>query len=126
MLKISQLLLLSECIHFVQQVILVYTVILNEHFFIQSLSDASTTDIFLKTWQQKKKMLKTSNFSVCHHMFSSIQLLYFHYKREFPNVFWYNFKVVFCRFVVCRKGLMLTNVFAINIYPLTNVNILTL
>ena len=34
----------------------------------------------LKTWRQKKKLLKTSNFSFCHHVFNSVQLLYFHLK----------------------------------------------
>ena len=60
-------------------------------------------DDFLKTCWQKKKLLKTSNFSFIHHVFNSIQLLYFHLKGVF---FVFVFKVVGCRFVVCGKGLM--------------------
>ena len=33
----------------------------------------------LKTWRQKKKLLKTSKFFFCHHVFNSIQLLYYMY-----------------------------------------------
>ena len=36
---------------------------------IQTLSDASAADCFLKTQCQKKKLLKTSNFSFCHNVF---------------------------------------------------------
>ena len=47
-----------------------------------SLSDQSKTlsDAFSKTCRQKKKLLKTSNFSFCQHIFNSIQLLYFQLK----------------------------------------------
>ena len=47
---------------------------------IKTLSDASSADGFLKTWRQKKKLLETRNFSFCHHVFNSVQLLYFHLK----------------------------------------------
>ena len=36
---------------------------------IQTLSEASAADGFLKTQCQKKKLLKTSNFSFCHNVF---------------------------------------------------------
>ena len=36
---------------------------------IQTLSDASAADGFLKTQQQKKKLHKTCNFSFCHNVF---------------------------------------------------------
>ena len=71
---------------------------------IWTLSDTSTADGFLKTWQQKKKLFKTSNFSFCPHVFNSIQLLYFHLKGV-SIFFGFVFKVVCCRFVVRGKGL---------------------
>ena len=39
------------------------------------ISDASAGNGFSKTWQQKKILVKTSNFSFYHHVFNSIQLL---------------------------------------------------
>ena len=33
-------------------------------------SDASAAEVFLKTWRQKKKLLKSSNFSFFHHVFN--------------------------------------------------------
>ena len=52
---------------------------------IQTLSNASAADGFLKTQWQKKKLLKTSNFSFCHNVFhcqsqviySIIEIFYF-------------------------------------------------
>ena len=52
---------------------------------IRTLSDASEADGFLKTLWQKKKLLKTSNFSFCHNVFhfqsqvihSIIEIFYF-------------------------------------------------
>ena len=37
---------------------------------IQTLYDASAADSFLKPWQQKEKLLKTSNFSFGHSVFN--------------------------------------------------------
>ena len=50
---------------------------------IKMLSDASAADSFLKTWPQQKKLLKTSNFSFCHQVSNSFQLLLI--QRDFPN-----------------------------------------
>ena len=73
---------------------------------IKTLSDASAADDFLKQWRQKKKLLNlTSNFSLCHHVFNSIKVLYFHIKGVSIS-FWYVFKVACCRVVVFGKGIM--------------------
>ena len=45
-----------------------------------TLSDVCAADGFLKTWRQKKKLLKASNFSFGHHVFNTNQLLFFHLK----------------------------------------------
>ena len=42
--------------------------------------DVSAADGVLKTWRQEEKLLKTTNYSFCHHVFNSIQSLYFHLK----------------------------------------------
>ena len=43
-------------------------------------------DTFLKTWRQKKKLLRTSNFSFCHHVFNSIQLFFLSFKGSFQFI----------------------------------------
>ena len=58
----------------------------------------------LKTLRQMKKLLKTSNFPFCHHVFNSIQLLFFHLKG-FSVLLLNVFNVVSCRFDVCGKEL---------------------
>ena len=66
---------------------------------IQILSDTSAADSFLKTWRQKKKLLKMSNFSFCHHVFNSIHL------KGFFLCFCLDVcKVVCSRCVVCGKA----------------------
>ena len=40
----------------------------------------------VKTLWQIKKLLKTSNFSFCHHVFNSIQLFHFHLKGVSKNI----------------------------------------
>ena len=70
------------------------------------LSDACAADSFLKTWRQKKKLLNTSNFFFCHHVFNSIQLLFFHLKGFFVLFCLDVFKVVCWSFVVYWKRLI--------------------
>ena len=48
------------------------------HLHHKDVAYLSAADGFLKTCKQKKKLIKTSNLSYCHHVFNSIQLLHFH------------------------------------------------
>ena len=57
----------------------------------------------LKTLRQKRKWLIMRNFSLCHCVFSYIQLSNFIY-RDFPNFYRNVFKFVCSRFVVCGRG----------------------
>ena len=66
------------------------------------------SDDFLKTWRQRKKMLKTSNFYFCHHVFNSIQLLYFHLKVVSKCVRVCFSKSPAAKLPVCGKGLIHT------------------
>ena len=59
---------------------------------------------FLKTLWQKEKLLKKSNISYCHNVFTFFSNYTFNY-RDFPYYWVDAFKVVCCRFVVCGKGL---------------------
>ena len=61
---------------------------------------------FLKISWQKKKLLKKSNFSFCHNVFTFFFSNYTYNSRDFPY-FWVDiFKVICCRFSVCGKGLI--------------------
>ena len=61
----------------------------------------------LKTLWQKKKLLMMSNFSFSHNVFHFWAIGYPFNYREFPFILQNMFKVVWCRFLVCGKGLKL-------------------
>ena len=60
--------------------------------------------------RQKKKLLKTRNFSFCHHDFTFIELLFFHLKGFsvlFPKHFQSNLLQIYCRWERVNKIVLL-------------------
>ena len=75
----------------------------------------------LKTLWQKKKFILTSNLSLCHNVFNFYIYIILPLSIEILSYFCIKlFKVVYCRFVVCGKGLRWSKLSQYKIKPFPN------